>query len=238
MTARTTPAYDLFWENSKLASATIQSFRRRLDDYAVVEREPEPLVFPAASVRLARPRDRLARLTAARRSDRAFTDAPLSFRRVGRLLAAFATGAIPSAGALRPLEVFCLLERVEGGPGRVVAHYESFTHGLTPIGPLPAWSDYRETLNLDGFTGIPPLVVVLVLRPDRLTEKYGERGGRFGLIEVGHAAQSLALRLSAERLAGCEVGGVLDDAVARLLGLSPRKVQVALGYACGICAKR
>jgi nitroreductase len=75
---------------------------------------------------------------------------------------------------------------------------------------------------------------VFVLFPDRATAKYGERGGRFALIEVGHAAQNLALRLVAEGMAGCEAGGLLDEPVKALLRLDGTGAQVALGYACGL----
>ena len=62
----------------------------------------------------------------------------------------------------------------------------------------------------------------------------GPRGGRFALIEVGHAAHSLALRLTREKLAGFEMGGLLDREILRLLGLRDRPARVALGYACGL----
>ena len=234
--------YDLFWENSKLGPRTVQAFRRRLEEHAVAHDVADALVYPSVDVPLARARDGLARLSQRRRSARAFSEAPLPLRRLGRALSEFAENtagrrSIPSAGALYPVEIFCLLERVSDGPGRVAVHYNPDNHSFCVIRPLPDPQAYRNALNLDGFAGEPQAVVVFVLFPDRTTAKYGERGGRFALIEVGHAAQSFALRLARERLIGCEVGGLLDDEIIRILDLEETGAQVALGYACGLLAK-
>jgi SagB-type dehydrogenase family enzyme len=234
--------YDLFWENSKLGPRTVQAFRRRLEEHAVTHDVADTLVYPRGDVPLARARDGLARLFEKRRSERAFSEAPLPLRRLGRALSEFAEGpggrrSIPSAGALYPLEIFCLLERVSHGPGRVAVHYNPDNHSFSVIRPLPDPQAYGNALNLDAFAGEPQAVVVFVLFPDRTTAKYGERGGRFALIEVGHAAQSFALRLARERLIGCEVGGLLDDEIIRILELDGTGAQVALGYACGLPAK-
>ncbi len=78
----------------------------------------------------------------------------------------------------------------------MAAHYNADNHSLSVVGPLG--ESYADTLSLDGFEGVPQLIVVFVLFPDRMTEKYGERGGRFALIEVGHAAQNLASASSAK----------------------------------------
>ena len=75
---------------------------------------------------------------------------------------------------------------------------------------------------------------MLVAFAERATAKYGERGGRFALIEAGQAAQSVALRLVAEGLVGFALGGLVDDRVKRLLRLEGTDAQIVLGYACGL----
>ena len=231
--------YRLFWENSKLGPVTVRSFQRRLDEYAATESVREELRYPQASVPLARRRDALGRLMDARRSERAFSDKPLPARRLGSIFAAFGTArdgsrAFPSAGSSYPLEIFALLTNVAGPLRGKVVHYEPLEHGLTPIADVPPWEECRPLINLEPVVGIPHVVVLFVLLPDRTTAKYGERGGRFVLIEVGHAAQNLALRLARERLAGCEIGGLLDEGVRSVLGLDGTAAQIALGYACGL----
>jgi SagB-type dehydrogenase family enzyme len=233
--------YDLFWENSKLNAVTIRRFRARVEEYLATTDPARPaLQLPSADVPLERPRDRLARLTEDRRSVREFSDKPLSMAKIGRLLAALGRSrhgrTFASAGGAYPLEVFCLLNRVAGPVGRNAVFYNYDNHSVAPVAPLPEWSELAEVINLELVVGEPQVLFVFVLFPERATAKYGERGGRFALIEVGHAAQNLALRLVQERLVGCEAGGLLDDAVKRLLRLEGTNAQVALGYACGFAA--
>ncbi len=72
---------------------------------------------------------------------------------------------------------------------------------------------------------------------DELLDKYGCRGERFALIEIGHAAQNLALPVTAERLAGCEIGGTVDSQLRSLLDLGDARARVGLAYACGLPRK-
>ena len=53
----------------------------------------------------------------------------------------------------------------------------------------------------------------------RTTRKYGPRGVRYVHIEVGHAAQNLALQATALGLGTVTVGAFDDAVVARLLHL-------------------
>ena len=231
--------YRLFWENSKLGPVTVRTFRRQLDEHAATGRERDELIYPAAPVPLGRRRDELSWLADARRSASAFADRPLSHRRLGPIFSAFGAArdgsrAFPSAGACYPLEIFALLPNVAGPLRGKVVHYEPHEHALTPVADSPPWEECREIVNLQDAVGVPHVVVVFVLLPERTTAKYGERGGRFALIEVGHAAQNLALRLVRERLSGCEIGGLLDERMRSLLGLEGTPAQIALGYACGL----
>jgi len=239
-----TELYDLFWENSTLSHATIDGFvRTATEGYAGSVRQPYRLQYPGADEPLHRPGDRQFRQMLRRTSSRRFSDKPLSARQVGGILAAFAARGegerrvYGSAGGTYPVEIFCLLNNCTGPAAGTVAYYNADNHSLAAVGELPSWAAYADVINLDTEGTVPQLVVVFVLMPGRVTEKYGERGGRFGLIEVGGAAQNLALRLVEEGLVGCAVGGMLDDPIKRLLGLGATNGQIALGYACGIRAR-
>jgi SagB-type dehydrogenase family enzyme len=230
--------YDLFWENTKLGPVTVQGFSRRIQQYVATEPDREALRYAGAPVPLGRPHDALARLMDGRRSELAFDERPLPARRLGTLFSAFGAApdgsrTFPSAGATYPLEIFALLANVEGSFARTAVHYAPEDHSLTVVSALGPWEDYSGAVNLEGAVGIPHVIVVFVLFPERVTAKYGERGGRFALIEVGHAAQNLALRLTRARMAGCEIGGLWDERVKALLRLDGTPAQIALGYACG-----
>jgi SagB-type dehydrogenase family enzyme len=235
--------YELFWENSKLNQVTIRQFRARTESYAATVAPSRPaLQFATPDVRLERPHDRLAKLMEKRRSVREFSEKPLPARKLGSLFASFGSTqegsrTFASAGATYPLEVFCLLNSVEGPLNRTAVYYNHDNHSLSTIAKLPNWSELAQAINLE-VSGVPHLVFVFVLFPERATAKYGERGGRFALIEVGHAAQALAVRLVHEGMVGCEAGGLLDGQIKTLLGLDRTSAQIALGYVCGLARSR
>lgn len=232
-------AFELFWRTSELTPATAPALAARLGAPAPPD-VPRVCTFPAAGVPLARPRDGLARLLDRRRSTRSFAPGTLGARRLGHLLAGLAerpdgTRSYPSGGALYPLEVLCLAGDVDGGLGRSVLCYNPDDHTVTPVGPLPPWPAWSPLLNL-AVTGEPQVVLVFVLFLERVLERYGDLGGRLALVEVGHAAHNVALRLAADGLAGCEAGGVVESGLLRLVGLEGCGGRVPLAYACGLAA--
>lgn len=234
--------FDLFWEASTLNPRTGPAFFRRIEEHARVAQPVVPaLQYPGQDVSLPAPRDALARTMRDRRSERGFSAEPVSLRQLGSLFAAFASSrrgsrTYASAGAAYPVEVFCLVNRCAGDLDRSVVYYNHDNHSLARVRGLPPWEEYANAVNLDLTAGPPQLVFVFVLVPERTTPKYGERGGRFQLVEVGHASQNLALRLVQEGMVGCELGGLYDDRVRSLLGLSGTTARIALGYACGHAA--
>ena len=66
-----------------------------------------------------------------------------------------------------------------------------------------------------------------------MTAKYGERGGRFALLEAGAVMQQLSLTATDLGLAGVVVGGLLDDYWLAQLGLTRTGAVVAFGYLVG-----
>jgi len=54
----------------------------------------------------------------------------------------------------------------------------------------------------------------------RITGKYGDRGIRYVLIEIGHAAQNVCLQATAMGLGSVTIGAFSDQEVGRLLNLS------------------
>lgn len=229
--------FELFWEESTITPATAPAFGSRVLSYEGTW-SPRLLTYPGEDMELAVPRDRLMRRMQQRRSERAFSPGHLTKRQLGSLFAAFGRGAeggrvFPSAGGLYPVEVFCLAMEVEDGLGGKIVCYNPDTHSLSVVGECPSWEECTVSLN-HPFESRPQVVFVFVLMLDEMLAKYGPRAGRFGLIEVGHAAHSLALRLTEEKLAGFELGGLLDREVLQLLGLEDRSAKVALGYACGL----
>lgn len=235
-------SFELFWQDSSLNATTAWPWTEQVAAFTSAD-GPRLLTYPSPDQPLAMPRDRLARIISRRRSSRSFGAGRLSARQLGSLLCAFASDSsgkrsFPSAGALYPLEIMCLANAVDG-PDRPldgsVLCYNPDNHSINEVGRLAPWDEWSDCLNFP--TASPPqLVVVFILLTERMIEKYGARGGRFALIEVGHAAQNLALRIAQEGLSGCEVGGGRDDRILALLGFTGTGARVALTYACGVAA--
>jgi SagB-type dehydrogenase family enzyme len=163
-----------------------------------------------------------------RRSVREFKGRGLTLAEIGQLLwaaqgmSAAGYRTAPSAGALYPLEVFLVL----GPTGEIPAgvyRYGVEGHELT----LALEGDKRPELAqvalwqsavLDA-----PAVVAFCGVFTRTTEKYGERGIRYVFMEVGHAAENLALQAVALGFGTVMVGAFRDSGVKRVLGLAPEE---------------
>jgi SagB-type dehydrogenase family enzyme len=239
---RRTPLADLYWENSELNQTTIRSFSRRIEEHSARATRLPPLEFAGPDLPLPLPRDGLFRRMASRSSGRSFHDRPLDARELGSLFAAFARHAngartFPSAGSTYAIEVYALLFNVRGDLRAAIVHYNPDNHSLSRVGAAPSWSECAERVNLE-VVGEPAALFLFVIIPERTTDKYGERGLRFTLLEAGHAAQNLSLRLVEENLVGCEAGGVFDRWFKTVLGLDETSAQIALGFACGHPARR
>jgi SagB-type dehydrogenase family enzyme len=167
----------------------------------------------------------LAEAVRRRRSARAFGPDAVALREVAALLdAAYgvtprADGApfraVPSGGALYPLELYVLARRVDDlEPG--LHHLDPQRRVLEQLpstGPEGPLSPYDELLDEAA------LVVAVTGVFWRSRFKYGLRGYRFTLLEAGHVGQNLLLAAAALDLAALPVGGFYDRRVERLLGV-------------------
>ncbi len=236
--------FDDFWEASSLGRYTIGEFGRRLSSFDSDDKELL-LEYPGAPTPLPAPRTRLGRIARRRGSDRAFSERPLGARDLGALLQSLRAWnglehrAFPSAGASYAVEVFCVGFAGDPAPRSPIAgqaaYYDADAHGLVTVAEgLPTWAEARDAVNVST-QGEPALLVVVVVFPERLTGKYGERGGRFALLEAGAAMQQLSLAVAeSRRMAGVVAGGLLDDYWIRALGLTGTDARIAIGYLVGM----
>ncbi len=165
----------------------------------------------------------LGQAIATRRSQRSFAPQPLVLRdATGLLLAAQAvTGegpgqrAIPSAGALHPLEIYLVAGDVAGlEPG-------AYRYRIDGSLERSAEGDLRARLMAAALdqpaVGSAPAAIVITADYPRTTNKYGERGERYVHMEAGHAAQNIYLAAAALGLGTVSVGAFDDRAVMRVL---------------------
>ena len=230
--------FEEFWEASSLDRFRLAEFARTLNAYDADDKELH-LEYPDGPSPLPRPRTRLGALSRRRRSGRAFTATDLNARDLGVLLGGLRAWdglehrGYPSAGATYVTETFVVGFHAQGLTGKV-AYYDAEAHGLVVVSEkAPTWDEADPTINA-GVTGTPSVLVVVVVFPERVTAKYGERGGRFALLEAGAAMQQLSLAVAGARnLKGVVVGGMLDDAWLRILGLSETDARIVVGYLVG-----
>jgi SagB-type dehydrogenase family enzyme len=192
----------------------------------------------AAAIRLPEPRGpgatSVEEALRRRRSLREFRPAPLTLAEAAQLLWA-AQGrtaedghrTAPSAGALYPLEVFLVAGRVEGiAPG--VYRYRPDGHILEPVIEGDRRRALSEAALGQGWLSSAPAALVVAAVNERTARKYGRRAERYVHIEVGAAAQNVALQAVALGLGTVVVGAFDDAAVARVAGLAPEERPLAI----------
>jgi SagB-type dehydrogenase family enzyme len=168
-----------------------------------------------------------------RRSVRAFAAAPVTLAEAAQLLWA-AQGitdrgrgyrAAPSAGALYPLVVYVVAERVTGLSSGVY-RYVPEAHALARVSATSAQQDlYRAALSQSA-VGEAPAALVFSAVFERTTRKYGARGRQYVFLEAGHAAQNVYLQATALGLGTVVIGAFDDDAVRRAVGMASQEQPV------------
>lgn len=177
-----------------------------------------------------------------RRSTRSYSNQPMTREELSRLL--YYTGGIngerwgnklrsaPSAGALYPIEAYCVIHQVAGlNPG--LYHYAVQDHALE----LLRADDLRgEIVNrglMQEFLGQANLVLVFTAVFQRLRWKYQERTYRYALLEAGHLGQNLYLAGTSMGMGVCAVGAFLDDELNTLLGVDGQEEAAVYMLAVG-----
>lgn len=210
-----------------------------------VKRHPQRAAVALPPPRL--PDVSLAQAVERRESRRTFADRPLPVAQLATVLhtaygVTHATRlpgnrngqplrAVPSGGALYPLELYLLVQRVEGLE-RGLYHYDPWRHALEclPPGADHAVGDltaYPELLEPSAAL----LVVTAVFWRTRF--KYALRGYRFALLEAGHLGQNVALAATALELAALPVGGVYDRRIEEVIGVDGVNESLVYVFALG-----
>lgn len=160
-----------------------------------------------------------------RKSVRDYKGVPLSLEDLSQLLWA-AQGmnrpggyrTAPSAGALYPLEVYAAAGHVGGlAPG--LYRYEPQRHEVRLHRAGDRRADLRRAALDQSSVGAAPAVLVICAVYERTMRRYGERGGRYALMEAGHAAQNVHLQVVSLELGTVLIGAFRDDQVKRVLEL-------------------
>lgn len=161
-----------------------------------------------------------------RRSVRSFTKQALTLEEFSQLLFA-AQGitderrgfrAVPSAGALYPLEIYVVVGKIEGLLEGIY-RYLPRGHELERVLPEDRREElYRSALYQEAIKEASVVLVICAVY-GRTTRKYGERGIRYVHMEAGHVGQNIYLQAEALDLGTVAIGAFHDEAVAQVLNL-------------------
>lgn len=180
----------------------------------------------------------LATAVLQRTSVRDYADRPLTLDELGAVL--FMTAGrrspgrrtFPSSGALYPIEVYAVVNSVEGLE-RGLYHYDPERNALHVL----RRADLRDRIARDGlgqsFLGAAGVVLCLTVIPDRMRFRYRHRSYRYGLLEAGHLGQNTYLAATAMGLGACAVGAFFDDSLNDLIGVDGRNEAVVYVLSVG-----
>jgi SagB-type dehydrogenase family enzyme len=174
----------------------------------------------------------LGEAIARRHSGRVYGTAPIPGRQLATLLTS-ASGVrkspdglhrptisrnVTNAGNLGSVDVYPIVQRVDGvSPG--IYHFDTVAHDLALITP-GQFSDWlREVVFFQEEFADGAVVLILTSAIGRLTAKYGPRGYRFALFDVGHVSQNIYLIATALGLQVCATAGFVDEAFNAALDL-------------------
>jgi len=174
------------------------------------------------------------RALADRRSVRVYFPGALTLAELGQLLwaaqgmtAPSGLRAVPSAGALYPLELRVVVGEVAGLDSGVY-RYLPGAHRLDRNDSRDLRPDLAAAAHQQAWVSDNAALVVISAQYGCTTGKYGPRGVRYAHLEAGHAAENLFLQATALGIATVVVGAFDDAAVTRLLRLEPGEEPLVL----------
>ena len=191
--------------------------------------------FPSIGLDISEPSLALKDL-ASRQTVRGFTSEALCFSDLSNIL--FWSAGIkpkqesdmpkrmyPSAGARYPVELYVIVENVQGLQGSLY-HYNVLDNSLEQM--LGERSDVKsiDLFCQDDLFPVSTLCLTGVL--SRTEVKYGAQSYRFALIEAGHIGQNVCLLSQSLGVGCCPVGGFDNDKLVKLLDLVGSEVPLYL----------
>jgi SagB-type dehydrogenase family enzyme len=171
---------------------------------------------------------------AERRSCRRFTDQAIHVRDLAGLLdAAYGVTdalesddgrhslplrAVPSGGALYPLELYVAALRVDGLDAGLY-HFDPLKRTLALARSSLSAAEIAPLSTYPEIVGESAAVIFVAAVFGRTRFKYGLRGYRFALLEAGHVGQNVLLAATALGLGSVPLGGYYDRLTDEFLGL-------------------
>ncbi len=236
------PISEIYHENTKLYPSTINAVYPAIE-FSNMELRAMLKGFKqysyAKKIKLFTPEDKeenektFKEVIESRRSVKNFSKEPLSMRELSQVLwqSYGTTGkehepgvgdrlqrVVPSAGGLYPAEVYLGIRNVIG-LDQGIYHYNVPNHELEMLTPGDPTSQLQKICCDQPYTQEAGVVVLISAVLERTKRKYGERGYRYVLLDLGHLGQNIYLSCTAQQLAVMTTCGFFDDLGNDLLKL-------------------
>lgn len=231
---------ELYHENTKLHPLTIQQMMP-VSDFSAADRQAMsrahkqypnlPRVKLPAIENIPQNSRTFDEVVSSRRSLRDFADLDLDLNELSKILhqSYGITGEIPgkngfrqdirsapSAGALYPAEIYIAVRKVSGiEPG--IYHYNVPNHEIELMIPGDPTEKMYEVCCGQEFVHKTSIVIIMSGVLQRTKLKYGERGYRYALLDIGHLGQNIYLSCTSMGLAVMTTCGFFDDEANKLL---------------------
>ncbi len=177
-----------------------------------------------------------------RRSQREFTEEPISLAQLSQLLWAiqgithtefgYAFRACPSAGALYPIETYLVVNNVKGlEPG--LYHFYIPENLLEVLAQGSFGRDLARAALDQDMVRTAAVVFLWTAVVQRSKWKYRERGYRYIYLDAGHIGQNLYLAASALDLGSCTIGALFDEEVNQVIGVDGKDETIVYMGAVG-----
>lgn len=169
---------------------------------------------------------------AARRSGHDFTGTLDVDALATMLLAGYGQRAVPSGGALYPLEVYVVTRRLTGLPAGVF-HLDPERRVLEVVHEGDVSDALGAAMPASELVADASAVIFVTAVFWRTRFKYGLRGYRFALLEAGHVMQNVLLAATALGVTAFPLGGFYDAPAEALLGVDGVDESVLYGAVLG-----
>lgn len=140
--------------------------------------------------------------------------------------------AAPSAGATYPIELYPVVNNVQGLP-KGVYHYSLLDHGLELVREGDFGQEMAKAALGERMVGQANVILALTAVFQRTQRIYRERAYRYILFEAGHIAQNTYLVATSMGLGSCAIGAFYDEDFNRLLGVDGKRESVLYLMAVG-----
>jgi len=133
----------------------------------------------------------------------------------------------PSAGGLNSPEIYLVIDNIEKLE-KGLYHYDPYEHKLGLLKEGSISKDlYNASLRQECILEAP-MTIVLVGEYSRTSSKYGVRGYRYFLLDIGHLGMNIYLVATSLGLGTVCVGAFEDEPIEKLIGVDKHEIIVTM----------